>query len=630
MNKLSANKATRLLCFIVFIGLLPACSPNFDNMAEQRLAWARQAKGPIKIVAVGNEAQSNFIKGILLAAEEINRSKEKLLGRELVIQEEEDGASFEKSKPLIRRIAADPTVTAVIGHRSSSIAIPASVLYERSQVIFFPPFSTAKTLTGHGFKYVFRMAPNNDIMAKQLASASSILGYKKMVILYGRTDLSRELAFMFEDAALKQGIEFTKRSSFFEADTNYRDIISQINVEAFDAIFISSGSTSAARMAQQLRGMGINTPIVGTDSLNNLNYGALAGEASNKTLIPSLYQSDRDDKIVLGFKQRYLARFNVTPDYNAAQGYDSLRLLASAIKRSGSTLTPLISSTLHFMPAWVGVTGIHSFDQSGDIQGKKYFFKTWREGKLVSLPALHSNYFLGRFEATLKERYAKEREVTEFTKVFSQRMHEDDNKLHLLDLAQEVLQFKRIGVIYEDTEKGRKIANHSLLQSLVKQKNLKLENCKISFDILTPAEIKDAILSCYGKLSLSADAIFIPDKIPTNPGYQEQLNAGLAFFKIPTITLNNRNTDPHISLVLGTRKDINETTIGYFNGLLNGQKIHEFAEHLRKMPEITANLTDLQNIGIPDEPILLLSPDRYIQTEALLKAGAADNEGVKP
>jgi branched-chain amino acid transport system substrate-binding protein len=535
-------------------------------MAEQRLSWARQAKGPIKVVAIGTNTRTNFIKGVLLAAEEINLSEEKLLGRELVIQPEKDGTSFETSKSLIRRIVSDPTVTAVLGHRRSSIAIPASVLYERSQVIFFPSFSTAKVLTGHGFKYVFRMAPNNEVMAKQLASASSILGYKKMVILYGRSDLSRELAFMFEDAALKQGIEFTKRSSFFEGDNNYRNIISQINTEPFDAIFISSGSTSSARMATQLRGMGIDTPIVGTDSLNSENYGRIEGEFANKTVVPSLYQPDRDDVILHRFKQRYKAKYGIDPDYNAAQGYDSLQLLANAIRRSESTLTPLVSSTLRFMPAWVGVTGIHSFDQKGELLGKKYFFRTWREGELKSLPALHNDYFLGQFEDHLQEKHSKDRTVSDFQTIFSEPMHEDENKLHLIDLAHEILGFKRLGVIFEDTDKGKKLANQPILQRLVKQKNLELVTCKVPFSLLTPEEIRDSMLSCYGKLSLGSDAIFIPSNVQTNPLFQEQLNAGLAFFKIPTITLNSRNTDPHISLVMSSRNDVNKVTIGYFNG----------------------------------------------------------------
>lgn len=629
MTKYYLKKDILLLCLVAFV-FLTACAPDFDNMAEQRLNFAKKTKAPIKVVAVGRSTQSNYIKGIQLAAEEINQSNEKLLGRELIIQAEQDEASFEGSKALIHKIVADPTVTAVLGHRLSSVAIPASVIYERGQVIFMPSFSTSKMLTGHGFKYVFRMAPGNDIMAKQLASASRILGYKKMVILYGRNEQSRELAFLFEDAALKQGIHFNKRSSFFEGDTNYRNIISQINTEPFDAVFISSNSTAAARMTQQLRTMGINTPIMGTDSLNNINYGNIARESANKTIVPSIYQPERNDQTVFRFRSKYIAKFGVAPDYNAAQGYDSMKLLSDAIKRSDSSIPSLISSTLHFMPAWVGVTGIHVFDQSGELYGKKYFFRTWREGKLHSLPALHSNFFIGQFEDWLNEKFAQEREITAFREAFSEPMHDDDNKLYRLDLAQEILQFKRLGFIFENTKNGRTRADYSLLKSLAEQKNIELVPCEVPFSLLSTKEIENDMLACYGKLSLDTDAIYIPSNTQVSPRYQEKLNAGLAFFKIPTITLNPRNTDPHISLVLSKRNTINKKSISYFNGLLNNQKVHEFGERLKRMPEITANLVDLQGMGVPDKPILLLSPDLYVQAESLIKASTTTSSGAQP
>jgi len=45
-------------------------------------------------------------------------------------------------------------VAAVLGHRTSVVAIPASVTYEASRVLFLPPFATASRLTLHGFQYV--------------------------------------------------------------------------------------------------------------------------------------------------------------------------------------------------------------------------------------------------------------------------------------------------------------------------------------------------------------------------------------------------------------------------------------------------------------------------------------------
>ena len=604
----SKNILVILACF-----LMTACSTDYENMGKLRSDWAKKQKGDINIVAVTPQRESNYTKGILLAVDEINQQKGKLLGRSLNVQMQVDGGNIDESTPLIRRIISNPKITAVLGHRSSSIAVPASMLYERGQVIFLPSFSTAKGLTGHGFKYVFRMAPSNSIMSTQLASAAKMLGYQNIAILYSRNDLDREVAFMFENEALRQGINITKRSSFFEQDANYRNIIAQLNTEPFEAVFIASGSVSGARMVQQLRDMGIQTPILGTDSFTNANYALTGKETTNKTIVPSIYQSTKKDPITKQFNARYYSKYKELPDYNAAQGYDSVKLLAHAIKLSGSTLTPLISSTLHFMPAWVGVTGLHSYDEVGELFGKKYFFQTWREGELHNLPAIHSNYYLKRFQNSRKKPEGNQSQ-TDFTDVFSKSMHDDDSKIYMLDLAHDILQFKRLGVILENTINGKKLADHALLVTLGEQKDIQIVPCEIPFSILSDDEIKKEMLSCYGKLSLSVDVIFLPTKQVVKPSLQQQLNAGLSFFKIPTISLNEKNEDPNVTFVITKRRDVNKASITNFSGLLNNQRVHEFEEKIRGLPEISANLQDLQKMDIPDNPIILTSPDTFIQT----------------
>ena len=609
------------ICLFTIIGLLVVSSfePDFEGMAESRHFYASLNKGDIKIVAIQDYAKTNYVKGIRLAVEEINSRSEKLLGRNINLSIVNEGRNFKESKPVIRRIAGDPEAVAVLGHRKSSIAIPASVIYEKSQVIFLPSFATSKMLTGHNFQYVFRMAPNNETMAKQLSSIAHILGYRKVVILYARDDVSRELAFVFEEASLSKGIKLIKRASFFEDENNFRSIISQFNSEPFDAVFIASGARSAARLTKQLREMGIDKPILGNDSLQSASYSQISGNSANKTILPSLYHEDENNSLKLEFTKNYQRKFNQKPDYNAAQGYDSMNLLAAAITRAGATTPPLISSTLHFMPAWVGVTGIHAFDTSGEMQGKKYFFQTWRGGKLIKLPAVHASYLLNRFQNSLTVEGAPDNNVTDFSTQLTKRMHDDDHKTYLLDLAHEILRFKKIGIIFENTQVGRKISGYDLLASLAKRKDIKIVGCQIPFALLNKTDTQDALIDCYGKLSLSTNAILVSPLLGVNQTLIKRLNGGLTFFKIPTISLDARNEPNNITLSLTKRTDIDKFSVNVFNGLLHNQKIHEFSEKLKGIPDIKINLENMQHIGQGDTPVLLLSPDVFLHEKASLK-----------
>lgn len=666
----------RLLAWLLVCLNLAACSPDYEQMAQQRLEYARQNKGDIHIVAVQDTYKSNYLNGVLLAAEEINQRPNKLIGRSLNVSIEQDEESFDDTKPTIRRIAADPKVTAVLGHRSSSIAVPASVVYERSQILFIPPFSTAQELTGHNFQYVFRMTPNAEVMAEQIASVAQYLGYKNVVILYARDDLSRELAFLFEDAVVKRGIKLAQNSSFFEKEDNYRPLISQFTGKDFDAVFIASPSQPGGNMVKQLREMGINKPILGSDGFNLPAYAKTAGEAGQNTIVPAVYRPNSQNPRDTAFIQRYKDKYQEEPDYNAAQGYDSVMLLAAAIEKAGSTVPALLSSTMHYLPAWLGVTGLYAYNGVGDLYGKHFVFNVLQQGEFRPLPAIHLPFLLERFEkrlsatttpapaentlaktdlpttpptveqtaavqpeqpnnttpsakqsAEMPSTPAKTPATNEpsgqtqtnkkvgFAEMFSTPVHSDDHKVHLLRLAQAIFQFKRIGLIYEDTENGRLAAGYPIVQQMAEQSGVKLVGCDIPFSALTKNEIELELIACYGKLSLNADAVFISNYTGISQTLVGRLNDGMTFFKLPAIFIGEKPDIAGLDIVLSQRTDVDPRGRGnmeVYRNLVHNIKVHELASRLLGMPEIAINLSSVQYQGFSDTPLLDLAPDAFM------------------
>ncbi len=597
---------------------LSGCSVDFTGMAEKRLAYAHKNQGDIEVVAINSVIKTNYIKGVLLAANEINQRTGKLLGRRLKVNIEQEGTTFNVGKSTFRRIAANPKITAVLGHRRSSIAVPVSVIYEQSDLVFLPSFSTIQSLTGHNFKYVFRMIPNGKIMAEQTASVAHTLGYKKIVILYARDNLNRELAFLFEDAAIRQNIKLIKRSSFSSKDTNYRSLISQFSSNSFDAVFIASSAGSSGLMVKQLREMGVKQPILGSDSFNNPIFINTAGVAAENTIAPSFYYPNKHNAINQYFSRTYRNKYNQEPDFRAAQGYDSLMLLARGIERAGSTVPSLLASTLRYMPAWVGVTGLHKFSPEGDILGKKYFFNTWKNGKWHHLTAIHIPYFLERFKQSIltKEQPldSKDTESESYTEKFTQALDEEQHKMELLALSKKVLGFKSIGVIYENTKKGRKLIGYDLLKKFSKKSKTSLLECEIPISILNKQEIEGSFFSCFGKLSLEMDVLFLPIYHGIDQVMLEGLSHSLASFKIPAISLDQNNNNSNISLLLGKRSDIDITSMDdmqIYNGLLNNIKLSDFAKQLKNLPEVVVNLYQLQNYNISENSIIQLSPSGY-------------------
>lgn len=610
----------------ILVILLSSFGSDYSKIAEERLTYARSNQGDIEIVAIHDPQKENYIKGILLAATEINQRSSKLLGRKLKVNIEQEGKNFDALKPTLQRITSNPKITAVLGHSYSSIALPASLIYDQSNIIFMPSFSTIKSLTGHGFQYVFRMAPDSKIMGEQFASVAKTLGYKKMVILYERSPVSREFAFLFEDAAVARNIKLIKRSSFSEKNTNYRSLISQFNNDPFDAIFIASPSLAGAIMVKQLREMGIQQPILGSDSFNDKIFTDTAGKSADNVITPSFYYPHKNNVLTTHFIQTYHAKYKQDPDTAAAQGYDSLMLLATAIEQAGSTIPSLLASTLHYMPAWIGVTGLHKFAIDGNMLGKKYFFRTWENNQWQYLTAIHMPYLLERFEKSQQQDYRrlnkKDKKLTNYLDLFENTSDEEQYKIHLLKLAHDILGFKSIGIIYENTEKGRKTVDYGIVKQFTEENKIKLIECHAPFSILLKKEVKQQFSSCFGKLSLDAEALFLPYYDKIDQEMLLKLTHSLSSFKIPAISLDRRTSHFNISLLLGKRSDIDlgdMDDMQIYNGLLNNIKLNNFAEYLIKLAEISADIYRIQEYDLPDSALLTLSPSSYLNADKKIK-----------
>ena len=399
---LHSRRAAAALCALLST-LLAGCGPFFDELADRRAAYAEAGEGPIVVAVVDDWPEGGYLDGVRLAAEQINSSQGGLLGRPIELLVRPGADDFHEVLPTIRSIAANPTVTAILGHRSSAVAVPASITYDKAQVLFMPPFATSKQLTLHGFDFVLRMLPDNKSMAVQIASLAGLFGYERIAVLHGRSDSSRAVAFLFEDAARRFEIDVAFRGSFFAADDNYRELIGQLKGIDFDAIFLSTGTRSGARMLRQLRELGIDKPVLGSDSLGEGPLIELAGDAGGRTIVPTVFSPETTNKAKRHFIRDYREAYGKEPNQKSAQGYDGIRILATIIERSGTTEARALATTAHFTAPMAGITGIYAYDPAGNIYGKSYRFKVLRFGRWWSLPGVTIPYLMARYQEVLTQ-----------------------------------------------------------------------------------------------------------------------------------------------------------------------------------------------------------------------------------
>jgi branched-chain amino acid transport system substrate-binding protein len=410
-----AQKLFNLSWLGLSLMLLMSCNQSYDASKQQRMQRAANPKKDQPIV-IGipwtNTPDDDFIKGVKLAVEEINHEGGVLNGVPLaiIINDSESayydtdlsqGARQNVILNIANAYAANLDLIAVIGHSSSETAMIASVIYQNRGVLFLAPNAEDVKLTGHNFDYTFRTTLNNEIMGTQLAEFAGQKGYKRIGMLYARTNSTEEFIDAFTTRAVeKYATDIVYRRSFFESDVDIISLAAELkSIQKLDAICIAASGKKAAEIYRQLRDMGIKQPIIGntaldsTEMLNLLKQWEYSKKAKESS-IPTLYDSSipRAKQFENQFKQKY----GQETTYLAALGYDSVNLLAHGIQYAKSRVPLEIATTLRYMDACKGVTGKFQFKLNGDLQSKPvsfyhidkqdYIFEQVNNGEVIDPP----------------------------------------------------------------------------------------------------------------------------------------------------------------------------------------------------------------------------------------------------
>lgn len=289
---------------------------------------------------------------------------------------------------LAREIAKIPDVLTVIGHEFDGPTIPASITYEDNGMLFIAPKSTDVRLTGHDFRYVFRLTPEDNAMTTALADFAVSRGWKRVGALYGRADHGESAMKQFLTATGRAGLAVPFMRSFFHGlvwqRQDFREMIGTFREQEFDAIMLADQLPWAAKLLMDMDLMGVTQPILATDKLDSMQVWQMASTAANNLYVASAVDPSSTEPAYVDFRERFRKRFGVPPGYGASQGYEAMKLLIDAITKSGSADPIVVSTTLRTNP-WQGLFGEFTFDAHGDVVGRSISIKRQQDGKFTTV-----------------------------------------------------------------------------------------------------------------------------------------------------------------------------------------------------------------------------------------------------
>ncbi|MBI3348607.1 MAG: ABC transporter substrate-binding protein [Burkholderiales bacterium] len=330
-------------------------------VAAAAFALGAQAADPIKIGVAGpftggsSSMGVSMRDGVRLAADEINKSGG-VLGRQLQLIERDDEAKNERGVQIAQELINKEKVAATVGYINTGVALASQRFYQEAKIPVMNNVATGSAVTLQ-FKdqpdnYIFRNAAHDSIQAPMIVEeAVTRRGFKKVAILADSTNYG-QLGRADLEAALKlKGITPVAVEKFNIKDVDMTAQLLKAKEAGAEAVLTYGIGPELAQIANGMTKLGWKVPMIGSWTLSMANYIDNAGPGGEGARMPQTFIQEPTTPKRQSFIINYLKTFNpknsrIDSPVSAAQGYDSIYLLAAAIKQAGATDGPKIKAAL--------------------------------------------------------------------------------------------------------------------------------------------------------------------------------------------------------------------------------------------------------------------------------------------
>ena len=363
-------------------------------VAAAVFAVGAQAADPIKIGVAGpftggsSSMGVSMRDGVRLAADEINKAGG-VLGRQIQLVERDDEAKNERGVQIAQELISKEKVAATVGYINTGVALASQRFYQDAKIPVMNNVATGSIVTkqfeAQPENYIFRNAAHDSIQAPMIVEeAVTKRGFKKVAILADSTNYG-QLGRADLEAALKlKGITPVAVEKFNIKDVDMTAQLLKAKEAGAEAVLTYGIGPELAQIANGMTKLGWKVPMIGSWTLSMANYIDNAGPGGEGARMPQTFVQEPTTPKRQSFIINYLKTFNpknsrIESPVSAAQGYDSIYLLAAAIKQAGSTEGPKVKAALEDLKTPVeGVVTTYN----------KPFSKTDHEAITANIPVM--------------------------------------------------------------------------------------------------------------------------------------------------------------------------------------------------------------------------------------------------
>ena len=333
----------------------------FTAIAATLIAGSAAAQETIKIGVIGpftggsSSMGVSMRDGVVLAAKEINANGG-VLGKKIELVLRDDEAKNERGVEIAQEFINKTKVAATVGYINTGVALASQRFFQEAKIPVINNVATGTLITRQFEKepenYIFRTSAADNIQAPMIVEeAVTRRGFKKVAILADSTaygDLGRKDL----TAALEaKGITPLVSEKFNIGDKDMTAQLLKAKEAGAEVILTYAIGPELAMIANGMAKIGWKKPMIGSWTLSMANFIDTAGKNGEGATMPQTFVQDGNTPKRKAFIDAYLKEFKPKKDridspVSAAQGYDSVYLLAAAMQQAGTTDGPKVREAL--------------------------------------------------------------------------------------------------------------------------------------------------------------------------------------------------------------------------------------------------------------------------------------------
>ncbi len=304
--------------------------------------------------------------GVKLAVAEINKAGG-VLGRQIQLIERDDEARNEVGVQIAQELINKEKVVATVGFINTGVALASQRFYQEAEIPVMNNVATGSIITQQFAKeranFIFRNAAADNIQAPMIVDQMIRSGFKKPAILADSTNYGQLGREDLEKSLSAKSIKPVAVEKFNIGDTDMTAQLLRAKEAGADVILTYGIGPELAQIANGQAKLGWKVPLVGSWTLSMASFIDTAGPNGNGAMMPQTFvqlpNTPKRAAFIKAYQEAYKTDRMPSP-VSAAQGYDSVYLLAAAIKQAGGTEGRKIKDALEALETKVeGVVTIY-------------------------------------------------------------------------------------------------------------------------------------------------------------------------------------------------------------------------------------------------------------------------------